>query len=358
MKTIYDIFDSNVIAAYWEDVSVYQADPYIGHTYFPPAKQAGLDLKWIKGKNNLPVVLQPSAFDTKATLRDRQGVTELQTELPFFRESMRIGERDRQQIQTYLAANPAYAQPIIDHVFDDVTQLLEGARAQVERMRMQLLWSGKIAIKGTNEQGRLIGYDYNYDTDGSWATDNNIVVTAGDQWTLANAATSKPLVTLQNAINTARSNGVIVERVLMNSVTLAGMLASESITKTLNPLGADGIFIPDANKQKYVEDTLKIKFELYDKVVIREDGQQVKLYPDGYVTLTPRGTVGQTWFGTTPEEFDLINSNAAESVAIVDTGVAITTIKEAHPVNVFTVVSEIVLPSFEQMHKVFVIKVF
>lgn len=358
MDTLYTIFDSQAIAAYWEDVNVHMASPYIGHTFFPNQKQVGLDLKWIKGKNNLPVVLQPSAFDTKATLRDRQGVTEIQTELPFFRESMRIGERDRQDISMFLKANPTYAEPIISRVFDDSTQLLDGALAQVERMRMQLLWSGKIAIKGTNEQGRLIGYDYNYDHDGSWLADNNVVLTAGDQWTVANAKTSNPLRDLEAVITDARNHGVVIGRVLMNSVTLSGLLASETITKTLNPLGADGVFIPNANKQRYVEDTLKITIETYDKVVVREDGEQVKLYPDGYVTLAPQGAVGSTWYGTTPEEFDLIGSNAAESVSIVDTGVAITTIKEAHPVNVFIVVSEVVLPSFEQMDKVYVLKAF
>ena len=42
---------------------------------------------------------------------------------------------------------------------------------------------------------------------------------------------------------------------------------------------------------------------------------------------------------------------------IVDTGVAITTIKIPHPVNIETIASEIVLPSFERMDEVYVIKV-
>ena len=53
-----------------------------------------------------------------------------------------------------------------------------------------------------------------------------------------------------------------------------------------------------------------------------------------------------------------MSGNVAASVSIVNTGVAVTTIKEAHPVNVQTIVSEIVLPSFEKMDDIFVIKVF
>lgn len=39
--------------------------PYLGATLFPPKKQLGLDLSWIKAANGLPVALQPAAFDTK-----------------------------------------------------------------------------------------------------------------------------------------------------------------------------------------------------------------------------------------------------------------------------------------------------
>ena len=84
----------------------------------------------------------------------------------------------------------------------------------------------------------------------------------------------------------------------------------------------------------------------------------MKYYPDGYVTLLPAHPLGNTWYGTTPEEFDLMSGNVAASVSIVNTGVAVTTIKEAHPVNVQTIVSEIVLPSFEKMDDIYVIKVF
>ena len=45
-------------------------------------------------------------------------------------------------------------------------------------------------------------------------------------------------------------------------------------------------------------------------------------------------------------------------VAIVDSGVAVTQIVEPHPVNINTIVSEIILPSYEQMDQVAVLKVY
>jgi hypothetical protein len=72
--------------------------PYVGSQLFPAKKKAGLDLSWIKGAKGLPVTLMPSAFDAKATFRDRIGVGKLETEMPFFREGFKIKEKDRQEI--------------------------------------------------------------------------------------------------------------------------------------------------------------------------------------------------------------------------------------------------------------------
>ena len=73
MKSIFEIFDPKAIAAYWTDVNTAMKNPMIGSQFFPNNKNNGIELAWIKGRNQLPVALQPSAFDTKATLRDRIG---------------------------------------------------------------------------------------------------------------------------------------------------------------------------------------------------------------------------------------------------------------------------------------------
>jgi hypothetical protein len=358
-KSIYDIFESKAIASYWTDVNANMKDPMIGTKYFPVSKQTGLSLAWIKGKNNLPVALQPSAFDTKAALRDRIGVSELSTEMPFFREAMRIGEKDRQDIETLLAKGEQFAQPTIMRIFDDITNLVDGALVQAERMRMSLLYSGSIAISATAENGRPIAYNYNYDVDGTWAADNTIELTGNSTWTLANKATSDPINDLLDAAEVlAEKFGVKAVEVLMNTTTFKGMIASESIAKAINPNGASSIIVTRNTAKNFIQDQTQLTITLYDKMFKDEQGVDRKFYPDGYVTLLPSYVLGNTWFGTTPEEFDLMSGTANASVSIVNTGVAITTIKEPHPVNVQTIVSEIVLPSFERMSDIYVMKVF
>jgi len=359
MKSIYDIFESKAIASYWTDVNANMRDPLIGTKYFPVAKQTGLNLAWIKGRNNLPVALQPAAFDTKAPLRDRIGVKELSTQMPFFREAMRIGEKDRQDIETLLAKGEQFAQPTIMRIFDDINNLVDGAMVQAERMRMSLLYSGVINIVASADNGRDIAYNYNYDPDGVWAENNTVELLAASQWTVANANASDPINDLLDAIEKmAETRGVRPVEVLMNTTTFKGMIASNSIRKAMNPLGASSIIVTRNTAKQFIENETGLTITLYDKMFKDEQGVDRKYFPDGYVTLLPSYALGNTWYGTTPEEFDLMSGNVNASVSIVNTGVAITTIKEPHPVNVQTVVSEIVLPSFERMDDIYVIKAF
>ena len=62
------------------------------------------------------------------------------------------------------------------------------------------------------------------------------------------------------------------------------------------------------------------------------------------------------WFGTTPEESDLMTSSVA-NVSIVDTGVAITTIKIPDPVTVETKVTQLCLPDFPTADEICIIDV-
>jgi hypothetical protein len=156
----------------------------------------------------------------------------------------------------------------------------------------------------------------------------------------------------------AETKGVRPVEVLMNTTTFKGMIASESIAKAMNPLGATSMIVTRNTAKQFIENETGLTITLYDKMFKDEQGVDRKYFPDGYATLLPAYALGNTWYGTTPEEFDLMSGTANASVSVVNTGVAITTIKEPHPVNVQTVVSEIVLPSFERMDDIYVIKAF
>ena len=71
-----ELFSPAAIAANWTEAATNRI-AYLGEALFPAKKQAGLDLKWIKGAKGAPISLMPTAFDAKATFRDRIGVEKL-----------------------------------------------------------------------------------------------------------------------------------------------------------------------------------------------------------------------------------------------------------------------------------------
>ena len=349
-----EIFTPAAVAANWTEVASNQI-PYLGATLFPARKKAGLDLAWLKGSRGLPVSLMPSAFDAKATFRDRIGFDKLETEMPFFREGFKIKERDRQEMLRVQETTDPYAEEVLARIFDDARNLIDGANVVPERMIMQLLFPDGgncgIAIKANG-----VDYTYNYDPDGSWKTSNYTALTSAALWTAP--TTADPFAafkTVKDAIRAKTGDELTVA--IMNTYTFNLMTATDAMkNRYLSTSGISLGYLTDAEAKAVVQGTSGLQVAVYDKQYKDESGVAHSFVPDGYVCLIPSGNLGNTWYGTTPEEADLQGSNSAE-VSIVNTGVAISREIQNHPVNINTFASEIVLPSFERMDSVGVLKV-
>lgn len=349
-----NFFTPAAIAANYTEAASNQI-PYLGAGLFPSKKKAGLDLAWIKGSRGLPVSLKPSAFDAKATFRDRVGVERLETEMPFFREGYKIKEKDRQEMYRAKDANDQYATAVIDRIFDDTADLIAGADVVAERMRMQLLFPVEGAV-GIAIKANGMDYTYNYDPDGAWKAANYTALTSNDLWTAPE--TADPFLMFQNAKNKARAQtGTELKIAVMNSITFGYMAKTAAVkNRYLTASGAALGYLTDQEVKNVIEATSGVRIAVYDKQYRDEDKVSHKFVPDGYVSMLPEGSLGSTWYGTTPEEADLMGNPAAQ-VSIVNTGVAITKTVDTHPVNVNIFASEIVLPSFERMDEVHSIKV-
>lgn len=352
MKTIYDLIDSKAIALYWNNIYS-NSIPYLGTALFPDKKKMGLKLEFLKGFRSLPIALMPSAFDTKPTLRGRIGVKDFSTKMPFFRESMKLNEEDRQQLLMFQEmANNQYAKQLMASIYDDRANLISGALVQSERMKMSLLVDGTIDIVAPDKSGVVVQYKYNYDPEGEWVDSNTDIVTTN--W-------SDPEADIYGDIDTikkdAQARGILLTRAICTTKTWSYICKNNAIKKDMNPVGYQNIIISDADVRRYLVEKLGVNFTIYDKMYKNEAGEDKQFYPDNYVTFLPTGTLGNTWYGTTPEEADLMGGNKDADVSIVNTGIAILNKKQSLPVNLITSVSQIVLPSFERMGDVFVLKV-
>lgn len=351
MNNVMDLVSAKALTTYWQE-TVSNRVPYLGEGLFPSKKKMGLDLAWIKGYKGLPIALKPSHFDTKATVRDRIGVKKIETEMPFFREAMTIKERDRQELLRFRENdNQNLYSSIISEIFDDRAQLIEGALIQAERMRMQLLVTGGISIVANG-----VDYTYNYDVDGEWTKNNYQEMSGTSLWSAAETATPlEDIRAMQQKI--VDLTGVKPTRAIMTQKTWNYLLQNKSIKVAINPLANGSNLVRDAELKSLLMSEVGLSVAIYDKKFKTEDGATQNFYPDNYVTLLPGSTIGNTYYGTTPEEADLQSMNFNGDVSIVETGVAVTTINIPHPVNKETIVSEIVLPSFERMNEVATMKV-
>lgn len=348
------VISPKAIAANWTE-AVSNRVPYLGETLFPAKQKAGLDLKWIKGHKGLPVSLMPSTFDAKATFRDRPGVALTETEMPFFREGFKIKEKDRQEILRVLDTGDSYAQEIIARVFDDANNLIEGALVVPERMIMQLLFAEGGDV-GISIQANGVDYTYNYDPNGDWKATNYFALTGNALWTAA--ATADPFADIQTAKDAVAAKGGNIRYAVMNSTTfrlLRNINAIKNRFLTTNGLSVG--YLSDRDIATVLKDTADLEgIIVYDKQFMDEGKNTHKFVPDGYVALLPDGQLGNTYRGTTPEQADLMGKAIAD-VEIVENGIAITQETTVNPVNVNTFASEIVLPSYERMDEVALLKV-
>lgn len=342
MPTIFDLVKSDAITAYWETLTK-DLPPYLGDELFPAQQKLGLDIKWIKGSRGLPIALKPSAYDAKATKRGRIGFDKLTAQMPFFKESVSVDEEQRQQLNMVLeTGNQAYIDSIMNNVFDDETRLLSGASATREQMRMMALTTGAISISANGQN-----YEYDY---GMPATHK---ITAGTSWNDPAADIYGDIAAAQDVIN--GDTGITPTRAICGAKVWGYLRSNIAIRNGI--LGNNSAApVSDAQITQYFLDNLSLSVVKYTKQFKDQSNTQQKFVADDIFTIFPVGSLGTGWFGTTPEQSDLLSSKAA-NVSITDTGVAVTTSQTVDPVNVDTKVSMIYLPSFEAADQVAIIDV-
>lgn len=343
--SIFDLVKAPELTSYWEE-HTQDMPPYLGEELFPADKKLGLKLDWIKGAKGLPVVLKPSAFDVGAVPRPRIGFDKLSTQMPFFKESAYIEEELRQELNMVLeTGNQAYIDAVVRRVFDDETRLLEGARARREEMRMMALTSGAISITAN-------GQNYEYD----YGMPSNHQIDVGTAWSDVTAA--DPIDDMRKAMDQVEDDtGIRPVRGILSRKTWGYLRNNQKIIKSIFVLSNGQVTaLSDARLSQYLMDELGLELIVYGKRYIDDMGVATPFVPDDTVALFPDGTLGNTWFGTTPEESDLMGGKVA-NVSITDTGVAVTTIEKADPVNVETKVTMICLPSFESADSIAILDV-
>ena len=339
--SIFDLVTAANVAAYWLEKNVNE-QPMLGETLFPYQREIGIKLDWIKGANNQPVGLRLAAYDTKAIRRDRQGIEEYTTKMPFFKESVYIDEEMRQSLNTLLQTNnTALIKEISGRIFEDEIGLLKAAKITLERMRMELVSAGTITL---SSNGQSYAYDFGVPVDQKGNVQKS--------WSDPDADVIKDI---NDIVKSMKAKGVNITKGICNSTVIEDLKKNNSIRNQIYVLAGGNIAsISKVKVLDFIKQETGVTLYAYDNVYVNEDGSVSKYYPDDTITFIPDGYLGKTHMGRTPEESDLQTLGTAK-VSVVDNGIAIATYGMEDPVNVETKVSMVALPSFERANEVYIL---
>lgn len=330
MPSIFDLVQAKEMAAYWT-ANEKDREPYIGDELFPSKQILGLNIKWIKGAKKTPVVMMNSAFDANVVPLPRIGFDMMQAQMPFFKNSKPIDEELRMMLNILLeSGNQAMIDTVMQNIFDDEMSLLESAAVARERMRMMALTTGVVAL---SSNGQSYTFDYGVTHKGE----------ATVSWSDPSAKIITDILAKQSEVYS--DTGVKPTRAMCNLKTFTDMMNNEEIKKSayvwtngVGPMTEDIL-------KSLIKSVTGVDVYVNDKRYTDEANATKKFVGDDIFVLMPPTTLGNTYMGTTPEQSDLM-SLGKSNVAIVDNGVAITTMAKEDPVQVETKVSQICLPSF------------
>lgn len=338
--SIFDLVTAKNVAEYWIEKNVNE-QPLLGETLFPAVKEIGIKLEWIKGAKNQPVGLRLAAYDTKAIRRDRQGFESYETTMPFFKESMYIDEELRQKLNMLIQTNnEQVVNQILTKIFDDEINLIKAARVTLEQMRMSALTTGTITMASN---GQAYSYDYGVPADQK--------VDVSTVWSDPSADI---IGDITKFVEDMKAKGVTITRAVCNSSVAKNFRTNTALKNAIYVFANGTVNITTARALEYIYNETGISIYVYDNVSVNENGDAVKYVPDNTLVLMPDGILGNTHFGVTPEESDLVSLGTAK-VSIVDNGIAVTTYGTEDPVNVETKVSMFALPSFERANEIVIV---
>lgn len=336
LNKLYDYITAKITADYYVENSVDQA-PYLGEAYFPATSVDDLSTKWILGSESAPVAVVAANLDTDPLKRDREGFEAKEAELIFFREAFSLTEKQRLELEIAYKLGTEQFNRALARTFDDVSNLIKGSRASLEKMRMEFLATGKIAIK-ENGVDKLLDYGLK---DSQFLT----------------LDFTKPITALKKARKSYYDlNNEYPEDLIISGSQLDAWLETaevKELTKNVI-LSRPSLGFDRDSLAEVVGRELGLNILINDKKYLTARSKvSTRFYPEDRFTLLPHREIGETVFGLTPEMLD----NEYVDATVVETGICISTQETTHsPLKKDTVVSFNALPSAPLANKIMIVK--
>lgn len=264
---------------------------FVGLKLFPMVKTPNLKVAMynlLKG-SEVPVIALVHAFDSEARIGDRPNFEEIKAELLLIKEKINQGEELRKKVKDM--GMDSSERTLLTAIYDDISNEIAKVLTAFERRACEALSTGKCVV---DENGAKVTVDYHL------AEDNKIDFEAWNNPT-------HDIVADIASLKVASKNKIV--RQIVSSKILGYMLANEKLNKfaemQLKPMTQDFV-------TNYISNALGIEIIVDDRTykTAYNGGKEYRFFDeDTVISLTTRGTVGQTLMTSTPTE-DANKTNA------------------------------------------------
>ena len=185
-------------------------------TFFPLKATPFLTYETLVGSKGNRVAADIVAYDTSAPLKTRRTVSKLSGEIPSIRMKKKMTEMDLNTYNILKAQARPEQMALLDLVFGDVDDCVDGINARLEWVIFQALSKGQITLSTITNAAGVVTEEA---IDFGLPTANKKVVAAlaiTAYWTIATAATSKPINDIEAVLEAARDLGITPGYMLMN----------------------------------------------------------------------------------------------------------------------------------------------
>lgn len=330
MARIDDLFNTKELLNYYRKK---QQPAMIGDTLFPPRKIQDIKFDMITGANGLPVAASIHAFDTETEIASREALQKGAADLALIKRKIAIGEREIIAIN-----NPrmdAELKALVTELYKDGDKMVSSVQTRIEAMRMELLSSGKIVI---DENGVAVTLDY------------KVPNSNRKSFNWSDSATAKPLEDIQKLAEAVEvTSGIKPTRILTSTKILNKILACESVKKAIWGVNFDRVITK--NDLNTLLETMELpKIATYNakyKVQGKNGKYTTKRYfPENILSMFSENQLGETIYGLTAEEIELIGSKNMEVAKMVG-NIFVGVEKQGDPVKRFTKAVATALPTLE-----------
>lgn len=327
MPRVEDVFNTSELINYFKDREL---NPMLGESLFPERKIQDIEFDMILGKGGIPVTASVHAFDTATQIASREAIQRGAQSLALIKRQIPLTEKEIIKIQS--PRSDAELEYVLSQLYNDAEKMRESVQVRVEAMRMELLSSGVIKIE---ENGVKVTLDYGLQT------------TNKKSFNWSDSSTSKPLEdleTLASAVEAA--SGVRPTRMLTSRKIQTAICRNVSVRKALYGDNSEKICTKDDLNALLIQLELPtiVTYEEKYKVEGAKGFTTKRYFPENKISMFSGNTLGETIYGLTAEEIELIGNGKIDEASMVG-NIFVGSYTTIDPVAKFTKAAATALPS-------------